>query len=75
MRVTVILPSLNPDQRLVQTVQGLLGEGFERIVVVDDGSDQAHQEPFAQIAGLPGCVLLRHGKNLGKGRALKTGFS
>ena len=75
MRVTVILPSLNPDQRLVQTVQGLLGEGFERIVVVDDGSDQAHQEPFAQIAGLPGCVLLRHGKNLGKGRALKTGFN
>ena len=33
MRGTVILPSLNPDQRRVQTVQGLRGEGFERIVV------------------------------------------
>ena len=41
MKITVIIPSLNPDGKLVQVVNGLIDKGFEDIVLVNDGSDNA----------------------------------
>ena len=70
MRVTIVLPSLNPDDKLLQVVDALVERGFHRILLVNDGSDQEHLAPFEQAARHPQCVLLRHAKNLGKGRAL-----
>ncbi len=75
MRVTIVLPSLNPDDKLLQVVDALVERGFHRILLVNDGSDQEHLAPFEQAARHPQCVLLRHAKNLGKGRALKTAFN
>jgi len=46
-----------------------------RVVVVDDGSTDAHAAIFLRLSKLPGVVLLRHAVNLGKGAALKTGFN
>lgn len=71
----VIIPSLDPDGHLPQVVQGMLHIGFTRIVLVDDGSDAAHQAPFTEASALPGVEVLRHEQNRGKGRALKTAFS
>jgi len=42
----------------------------EDVVVVDDGSD----DTTAEVAAEAGARVLRHSKNLGKGRALRTGF-
>ena len=76
MKVTAIVPSLNPDEKLLQVVDGLTGAGFERIILVDDGSREETRGYFERVAAAhPGCVVLRHNKNLGKGRALKTAFN
>lgn len=75
LQVTVILPSLNPDQKLEQVVDGLLREGFTDIVIVNDGSDEAHMLPFSHVAAYSEVTLLTHEVNRGKGRALKTAFA
>ncbi len=71
----VVLPSLNPDERLVTVVSGLIGSGFKNIVVVNDGSDEEKLEFFYEIQKYPGVTVLNHEFNKGKGRALKTAFS
>lgn len=75
LQVAVLIPSLEPDGRLVPYVRQLLDKGFARVVVVDDGSGPAYQPVFEELATLDGCHVLHHEKNLGKGDALKTGFA
>ncbi|MBR5712396.1 MAG: bifunctional glycosyltransferase family 2/GtrA family protein [Lachnospiraceae bacterium] len=75
MNVTIIVPSLNPDEKMVNTVRGILAEGFTDIVVVDDGSAAEYKEPFATVAAMEGVTVLTHEVNKGKGRAMKTAFA
>ena len=75
MNVTIIVPSLDPDEKLMQVVEGLLAEGFRDIVLVNDGSHADHLEPFRQAAEHPEVTVLTHAVNRGKGRAMKTAFS
>ncbi len=75
MRVCAVVPSLNPDDNLLEVVSGLISREFERIIVVNDGSNDETSHYFETIKSMPGCVVLRHNKNLGKGRALKTAFN
>ena len=72
--VAIVLPSLDPDEKFSRVVDGLVESGFEHIVIVDDGSDAAHQSWFDKAAAYPQCTVLHHGVNKGKGRALKTAF-
>lgn len=72
--VTIIIPSLNPDEKLMMVVNSLIQTGFNDIVLVNDGSDEAHMGPFNQAKELPQCTVLHHEVNKGKGRALKTAF-
>ena len=74
MNVTIIIPSLNPDDKLLQVVNGLIEKGFEDIVLVNDGSDENHMDPFKIISDYKQCHILHHEVNKGKGRALKTAF-
>ena len=73
--IAVVLPSLDPDSKFTGVVNGLIDSGFKRIVIVDDGSDEAHQQPFAEADKHDECHVIHHGVNKGKGRALKTAFS
>ena len=73
--VAVVLPSLNPDHRFQAVAEGLIGAGFEHIVVVDDGSDEEHKHWFEELRQLPQVHLLVHEVNKGKGRALKDAFA
>ncbi len=75
MNVTAIVPSLNPDEKFLRVVEGLVQSGFESIILVDDGSRPDCRVWFERALQYPQCTLLRHGKNLGKGRALKTAFN
>ena len=75
MNITAIVPSLNPDEKLMQVVQGLLDVGFTDIILVNDGSDEAHMKPFETAARLPEVTVLTHEVNKGKGRAMKTAFA
>jgi glycosyltransferase involved in cell wall biosynthesis len=74
MKISVIIPSLNPDEKLKCVVDALVGEGFDDIILVNDGSDEAHMQPFRMLSGYPQCTVLTHEVNRGKGRGLKTAF-
>ena len=73
--VAVVLPSLNPDHRFQAVADGLIGAGFEHIVVVDDGSDEEHKHWFEELKPYSQVHLLVHEVNKGKGRALKDAFA
>ena len=72
--VTVIVPSYNPDEKLVKTVDGLLEYGFTDVLVVDDGSAEDKKVFFKEVAAKPGVTVIHHYVNRGKGRAMKTAF-
>lgn len=73
--LAIILPSLNPDKKFLGVVDGLCEQGFKHIVVIDDGSDEEHQEFFNSAkTAHPEIHILHHGVNRGKGRGLKTAF-
>lgn len=73
--LAIILPSLNPDKKFLGVVDGLCEQGFKHIVVIDDGSDEEHQEYFSSAkTAHPEIHILHHEVNRGKGRGLKTAF-
>ncbi len=72
--VAAVVPSLKPDDLFTGVVDGLLGAGFDYIIVVDDGSGPDYRHWFDEAAAR-GCVVLRHEENQGKGRALKTAIA
>lgn len=77
MNVSIIVPSYEPDEKLMQVVQGLHKEGFSDIILVNDGSSAANAPRFDECkAAYPDIVtVLVHEVNKGKGRAMKTAFA
>ncbi len=74
-KVSVVLPSLDPDDKLIAVVDGLLGVGFTDIVLVNDGSKAENLHYFTDLAAAhPEIHLLHHQVNKGKGAALKNAF-
>jgi len=74
-RVMVLIPSLNPTDRLEKVVDGLEEQGFAHIVIVNDGSKPDCQPIFDWLARRASCTVLTHPVNRGKGAGLKTGFT
>ena len=73
--VSVVLPSLDPDEKLTAVIDGLLEYGFSDIILVNDGSKQENLHYFLDAAAAhPEITLLHHEVNRGKGAALKTAF-
>ena len=67
--ICAVIPTYNNDRTVADVVRGVLRQGLP-VLVVDDGStDDAAQ----QLEGLD-IKVLRHERNRGKGRALKTGL-
>ena len=73
--LAIVLPSLDPDEKFDRVVQGLAERGFRHLVIVDDGSAPEKQTHFEKAAALPGCTVLHHERNMGKGCALKNAFA
>ena len=74
-RISVVLPSLDPDEKLIAVVDGLLEHGFSDIILVNDGSKPENLHYFTDLAaGHPEITLLQHEVNRGKGAALKNAF-
>ncbi len=74
MNISVILPSLDPDEKLMFVIKGLIKEGFEDIIIVNDGSHPDFVEPFKEANQYSQVTILPHEINKGKGSALKTAF-
>ena len=73
--ISVVLPSLDPDEKLLSTIDGLLEVGFSDIILINDGSKPENLHYFEKAAEHPQIHLLHHEVNRGKGAALKTAFA
>lgn len=51
--ISLILPSLNPSDKFDAVVDGAVAAGFADIVIVDDGSDEAHKAHFRRAEQHP----------------------
>jgi len=72
--MTILIPSYEPDERLIGLIRDLRAVTDTSILIVDDGSGEAYSGIF-QSAREAGCTVLTHEDNRGKGSALKTGFN
>lgn len=71
--ISIILPSLDPDEKLHGVIEGLLESGFQDILLINDGSKPENLHYFTDAAAAhPEITLLHHPVNRGKGAALKT---
>jgi glycosyltransferase involved in cell wall biosynthesis len=68
-RVAALIPVLDGAVTIEAVVQGARGR-VEHVVVVDDGS----RDDSAKRAEGAGAEVLRHGRNRGKGAALRSGL-
>ena len=69
----VLIPVYNPPENLGDYIDELQEAGFDTVILVDDGSESDHKQPFFR-AEESGCIILHHKKNRGKGAALRTGL-
>lgn len=75
MKIAIIVPEYNEDQRVVDTINSILKFSKNLIIVVDDGSENGSYKLLERkFSNNKRVVLLRHLINLGKGAAMKTGI-
>lgn len=73
--VVALIPAWHPDERLLQLITELRPHPRLHIVIVLDGDLDRSPQIVERFSRLENITLLKHGVNLGKGRALKTGFN
>jgi glycosyltransferase involved in cell wall biosynthesis len=71
--MNILIPSYEPDIRLLKLIDQLRASGLFTIVIVDDGSGEAYSGIYREAREL-GCTVITHSVNRGKGHALKSGF-
>lgn len=69
MTAVAVIPAFNAEKTIGEVVERSL-KFVDAVIVVDDGS----WDSTAAVAEQAGATVIRHGKNMGKARALKTGF-
>jgi len=75
MTISVIIPVFNEENTIREVIEKVRGVDIEKeIIIVDDGSTDKTREILHNIKG-EDIKIIFHDKNLGKGGALKTGFS
>ena len=77
MKLSVIIPVYNERETLKDIVVAVLAvERAYEIIIVDDGSADGTRELYAEIAALDDSIKIHlHETNMGKGAAVRTGFS
>lgn len=76
--VPIVIPSYEPDDRLLTLLEDLNSAGIGPVIIVNDGSGTEYDEIFGkaeELIGVSGGKLIAYRPNRGKGRALKTAFS
>lgn len=70
MKYIALIPSYEPDERLIKIIDELIKSKFD-VVLVNDGSSKAYDEIFNKCKATK---YLSYKENKGKGYALKTGL-
>ena len=68
----ILIPAYKPDHLMIDLLIKLKAENFD-IVLVNDGSGEEYQEIFKEAEQY--ATVLKHEINLGKGAALRFGFT
>ncbi len=71
MKKVVLIPSYEPDDKLIKLVKNLSKEDLD-VIVVDDGSGNKYKDIFKEVEKYN--KVISYKDNKGKGYALKTGF-
>ena len=69
-KIIVLIPSYEPDDKLIKLVDKLTHEDLD-IVVVNDGSGKEYNKIFNELKS---AKVISYSTNKGKGHALKTGY-
>lgn len=75
--IPIIIPSFEPDERLIELLESFEDILLQPIIIVNDGSSYEYNEIFKkaeEIIKKQDGLIIKHDKNMGKGRALKTAF-
>lgn len=75
--VPIVIPSYEPDDRLITLLNDLNAAGIGPVIIVNDGSGTEYDDLFSQAEKLiepGGGKFIAYRPNRGKGRALKTAF-
>lgn len=72
MKEVILIPSYEPDKKLISLIETINRNRFD-IIVVDDGSGKKYQDIFQKICNK--VYLISYVPNMGKGHALKKGLS
>lgn len=70
----IIIPALDPDEKLISYIDELVKADFNDFIIIDDGSKAECKSIFETIKERFDCTVITHSRNLGKGRALKNAF-
>ncbi|MBO6109016.1 MAG: bifunctional glycosyltransferase family 2/GtrA family protein [Eubacterium sp.] len=74
-RIAVIIPALDPDEKMTGLVRDLHMKGFVHIILVDDGSEIKNRVYFKKCKEEYGAKIIRHVVNFGKGIAIKSALN
>jgi glycosyltransferase involved in cell wall biosynthesis len=77
MKLSVVIPVFNEARTIAAIVERVNQVAVDKeIVIVDDYSTDGTREALAGVAARhPNVTVLHHERNMGKGRALRTGFA
>lgn len=68
----ILIPSYKPDHLMIELLEALKKENFD-IIVINDGSGEEYDKVFKEAEKY--ATVLKHEINLGKGAALRFGFT
>ena len=75
MKVSIVVPIYNEEELLEKVLERLRALPLDlEMILVDDHSTDRTPEILAREARKPGTRVLRHDRNQGKGRAIRTGL-
>lgn len=72
--IFIVIPTLDPEEEIMENFINELQKDADHILVINDGSKASHDNFFKKLENR-GIIVLKHYKNYGKGRALKTAFN
>ena len=72
-QTVILIPAYNPDDKFISFLEQLTENGFNKIIVVNDGSRKELNHYFKKARDKYKCDIVTHEINKGYGKALKSG--
>lgn len=69
----ILIPAYEPNEKLIELVEGIQKLTDTPIIVIDDGSGDNYKDIFQRLKE-KNIIILTHRQNKGKGEAIKTGL-